>query len=105
VASAPDTVTEAIAFLEAEGYSEEFDLDTRTLMCPACGQASSLAGAHVDHMFRFEGDSDPADEMIVLGLSCPACRRRGILVSAYGPAADREHAEALRTLAANRASW
>ncbi|MGC1513560.1 MAG: hypothetical protein WA797_11660 [Acidimicrobiales bacterium] len=39
-------------------------------------------------MFRFEGDSDPGDEAIVLGIECPACNRRGIIVSAYGPDAD-----------------
>jgi predicted RNA-binding Zn-ribbon protein involved in translation (DUF1610 family) len=99
---APDTVTEAIAYLESEGYTAQFDLHAQTLVCPACGQASPLTGAKVDYVFRFEGESDPADEMIVIGLSCPACGRRGILVSAYGPAADQEHAEALRSLAEGR---
>jgi hypothetical protein len=84
------------------GHAAEFDLDARKLVCPACAQASSLAVTQVDHVFRFEGQSDPDDEMIVMGLSCPACGRRGVLVSAYGPGADPEHAEALRTLAASR---
>ena len=91
-----------MAWLESEGYDVEFDLDARMLRCPSCSHASSLAVTHVDHVFRFEGQSDPDDEMIVMGLSCPACGRRGILVSAYGPSADPVHAEALRTLAANR---
>ena len=99
---APDTVTEAIALLESKGYTAEIDLDARTLMCPGCSQALPVAGAQVDHIFRFEGDSDPDDEMIVIGLSCPSCGQRGVLVSAYGPGADPEHAEALRALAAVR---
>jgi hypothetical protein len=97
--SVPDTVTEAVALLQAEGYTSDVMVGGSTFTCPACGQSSPLADAHVDRVFRFEGDSDPADEMIVIGLSCPLCGQRGLLVSAFGPDADPEHAEALRTLA------
>jgi hypothetical protein len=97
--SEPDTVTEAVELLQAEGYTSDVMVGPNTFTCPACGQASPLADAHVDKVFRFEGESDPADEMIVIGLSCPACGQRGLLVSAFGPDADPEHAEALRSLA------
>jgi hypothetical protein len=96
---APDTVTEAVALLESEGYTTDVVLEPGYYVCSGCEQRSPLADAQVEQMFRFEGESDPADEMIVLGLGCPQCDKKGILVSAFGPAADPEHAEALRILA------
>jgi len=100
-AGAPDTVTEAVALLAAEGYTSDVLLERDVYSCAGCAQRSPIADARVERMFRFEGESDPADEMIVVGLACPSCDQKGILVSAFGPAADPEHAEALRTLAAH----
>ena len=88
-----------MALLQAEGYTTDVVLEPGFYVCTGCTQRSPLSDARVDHLFRFEGESDPADEMIVLGLACPQCNQRGILVSAFGPAADPEHAEALRVLA------
>jgi hypothetical protein len=42
----------------------------------------------VRFVFRFEGVSDPGDEAIVLGVECPQCGDRGIIVSAFGVDAD-----------------
>jgi hypothetical protein len=42
----------------------------------------------ITEVFRFEGPSDPGDEAIVLGVACPRCGDRGIVVSAFGPDAD-----------------
>ena len=49
-----------------------------------------LEEAVVERMYRFEGDSDPGDEMVVFGLLFPARDVRGTLVSAFGLAADPE---------------
>jgi len=84
----PDTVTEALALLAAEGYSEDFNLRGRSTVCPRCRPARELDGGVIERQFRFEGDSDPGDEAIVLGIRCPSCGSRGVLVSAYGPDAD-----------------
>ena len=54
--------------------------------------------AVVDQQFRFEGDSDPGDEAIVLGITLPEWDKKGILVSAYGPDAPLDKAEALLAL-------
>ena len=48
--------------------------------------------------FRFEGEADPGDEMIVWGIECPACGVRGVVVSAYGPDASPEFIELLQQL-------
>jgi hypothetical protein len=99
---APETVTEAVAFLQAEGYRDELTLRRSGLTCAAEQGNHSLAGAIVDYTFRFEGPSDPADEAIVLGISLPEWNRKGVLVSAFGPSAEPEEAELLAALSRSR---
>jgi hypothetical protein len=94
----PDTVTEAVAFLASEGYVDDFQLDPDGVVDAASGATHVLATAVVDHTFRFEGPSDPGDEAIVLGVRCTACGRKGVVVSAYGPDTDPEHAALLVAL-------
>ena len=89
-ADAPETVTEAVQQLTADGYTYDFHVSADGVHCPACGTAHPLDGALVERVHRFEGPSDPADEAIVLGLRCASCGERGSFVSAFGPAADPE---------------
>ncbi len=51
-------------------------------------------------MYRFEGDSDPGDEMVVFGLHYPRANVRGTLVSAFGMAADPDVMQHLTYIAA-----
>lgn len=95
----PDTVTEAMAFLAAQGYVDDFEIDSSGLSCADADTIHPLQGAVVDYTFRFEGPSDPADEAIVLGVTCPQWGRKGVVVSAYGPYADPEHIAVLNALA------
>lgn len=83
----PDTVTEALALLRDQGYEAEFSLVDGHLT--ARGESDCSVGtAEVERLFRFEGDSDPGDEMVVFGLRDPATGVRGRLASGFGPAAD-----------------
>ena len=98
MAEDPETVTEALALLSAEGYTEDYNRVGAVLTCPACRVGHDLASAVVERQFRFEGPSDPADEAIVLGIRCPQCGSRGVLVSAFGPDTEPEVAELLKRL-------
>ena len=98
----PDTVTEAIDLLRRLGYSHDLDLCNDGLSCAQAPGLVELEAAVIDHRFRFEGDSDPADESIVLGITCTDNRWKGVLVSAFGPSADPAHARMLRALAAGQ---
>ncbi|MEO7554996.1 MAG: phosphoribosylpyrophosphate synthetase [Acidimicrobiales bacterium] len=95
---APDTVTEAVAFLTEQGYVDELGIEGGGLVCPAADGSHPLESAVIDHQFRFEGPSDPADESIVLGITLPQWERRGVLVSAYGPDMPPEQADVLLAL-------
>ncbi len=90
---APSTVTEAVSLLRERGYVDDVDLQGSTLACSGKGSSCNLSSVVVDHTFRFEGDSDPGDEAIVLGLRFPDSDVRAILVSAFGADAEPEVAE------------
>ena len=85
---APDTVTEAIERLRRDGYVADSQLVDGVLTaeagCPTC----AVSDAVVERLYRFEGDSDPGDEMIVFGLRDPASGTMGTLASAFGLNAD-----------------
>lgn len=87
---APDTVTEALALLTGEGYTADFEFLDGDITWDGRSQRCSVDHVTVERVLRFEGPSDPGDEMIVLGLHDPATDTRGTLASAYGPAADPE---------------
>lgn len=93
----PETVTEALTYLAERGYTREFSIDDEGLGLCDAAQLHALSTATVDFRFRFEGSSDPGDESIVLGVTCGGTHR-GVVVSAYGPAADPAHAAVLQAL-------
>jgi hypothetical protein len=84
----PDTVTQAVQLLESRGYDGEFFLGEHGFGCRSCEQVHTPGRLAVDATYRFEGVSDPGDESIVLGITCPVCGAKGIIVSAYGPDAE-----------------
>jgi hypothetical protein len=84
----PDTVTAAVQLLEAEGFRSDFVIDELLVCCGTCGREHAAPNLVIRQTFRFEGMSDPGDEAIVLGVECPSCGAKGIIVSAYGPDAD-----------------
>jgi hypothetical protein len=94
----PDTVTEALTVLEADGYTGGFFVRDGRLRCHVCGSDHVAEGAVVDRIYRFEGASDPDYSDIVFGLRCPVCGARGTLASAFGPNADPEELAALQIL-------
>ncbi|MGZ4795901.1 MAG: hypothetical protein ACXVK4_07475 [Acidimicrobiia bacterium] len=95
---AAESVTDAIAQLEAEGYRSDFSFGDGAVQCHACGRAHQPARLVVRHTYRFEGETDPGDEAIVLGVECPECHVRGVVVSAYGPDASPEFIDLLGRL-------
>ena len=97
---APDTVTDAVNILRAEGYADEqLHVTEASVDCAACGASHAIDAVLVERVYRFEGPSDPADEAIVLGVRCGTCGARGIIVSAFGPDADPDVLGAVSMLA------
>ena len=94
-----ETLVEAIARLRSEGYGSDFaaTADGR-LLCRACDAVCDPASMRIEHRVRFEGNSNPDDEAILLALLCSSgCR--GLYSAAFGPDTPPEDAAVLRRLA------
>jgi hypothetical protein len=84
----PSTVTEALVLLHTIGYTDDFELVDGVLRSGGGSSVCAVDEAVVERLYRFEGPSDPGDEMIVFGVRDPHTGTRGTLAAAFGPAAD-----------------
>ena len=96
------TLVEAMATLEAEGFTADFHVAPGAeplVKCGTCGLTMTPKAVEVVHVLRLEGESDPAEEVMVAGVRCVACGCRGVLVASYGPMADPADADVVAALA------
>lgn len=93
-----DTVTEALQWLNSEGFTENFNLDENCIRFNNNKQSMSPEEFKIDYVFRFEGDTDPGDEDIVYGISSDAYETKGVLTSAFGIYADAISTEMIKKL-------
>ncbi len=97
-----DTVTEVINHLRKEGYVEDFNLQQNCLQCRD-GHYSVFHNEFViDKVYRFEGNTDPADEATVYAISCPKYDIKGVLVNGAGIYTDAMTDEMLESLKIRR---
>lgn len=93
-----ETMTDALARLEAAGYTDGFRAtDDGLLRCAACGTTIDPAVATIDEVVRFEGASDPDEEAALFALGC-AEGHLGVYVVTYGPAMPAEDVAVVRRL-------
>ena len=89
------TVTEAIAQLKAQGYTLDLNLEENQLK--ADGNQYPADEFEIVDLYRYEGESDPADEATVYALSSKS-GLKGVLVTGYGTSADEVAEEVLKQL-------
>lgn len=92
------TVTEALNSLQAEGFDSDFTVKGNRVECGRCSALVSAPELTIHEIHRFEGQSDPGDEMIVVAVTCRRCGERGTIVTGYGTASSPEEAELLLAL-------
>lgn len=93
-----DTVTEALQWLNVQGFTENFNLDSNCVRCQNKQLSMSPEEFKIQYLFRFEGDSNPADEDIVYGIISEIYNVKGVLTSAFGIYADAVSAEMIKKL-------
>ncbi len=79
------TVSEAINKLRAEGYITDFNLEDNCIICNT--EKFKAEDLEIVDVYRYEGDSDPADEAIVYAIESKS-GMKGILVNGYGTSSD-----------------
>jgi len=92
------TITEVIDHLHKNGYLEDFNLQQNSLVCKNNDFNVFHDEFIVDKVYRFEGNSDPADEATVYAISSPKYGIKGILVNGAGIYTDSLTDEMLRSL-------
>jgi hypothetical protein len=80
-----DTVSEATRGLKERGFVLDFNLDENCLICH--GEKYNTDDFEIVEVYRFEGNSDPADEAVVYAIESRE-GKKGILVNGYGISAD-----------------
>ena len=87
------TLTEAMQDLTARGYTEEFAPENDHLKVTSQDEVRYRSDDFkVDEFHRFEGASDPGDEMTLYAISCNN-GMKGLFVSAQGTYANEVSAE------------
>jgi hypothetical protein len=78
VRRSPSTVTEALNALREAGYTVDYQLVDGSLRADGGNAPCPIGQAVVERFYRFEGPSDPGDQMIVYALRDPntACADR-----------------------------
>ena len=92
------TLSETLAQLKKEGYTEDFNLRSNCVECPGSTIQLFPDEFVVDAYFRFEGPTDPADEAVVYAISSAMFNLKGTLVNGYGPSSDPATDDMLRAL-------
>jgi hypothetical protein len=96
------TMTEVINTLRKQGYVEDFNLHQNCMVC-SNGHYSVFHDEFViDKVYRFEGNTDPADEATVYAISCPKYNIKGVLVNGAGIYTNEMTDEMLESLKINR---
>jgi hypothetical protein len=85
-----ETVSEAINDLIKRGYTHDFNvhLEKECLVCNNTMTQLSPDDFEIDETYRFEGNTDPGDEMILYAISSTKHKIKGTLVNAYGLYSD-----------------
>ena len=93
------TLVEAIEKLRKEGYTVDFNLLEDRIVCKEQNLQLFHDQFQVDKFVRFDGMTDPADEMIVYAISASEkSGTKGILVNGYGIYTDPMTNEMLASL-------
>ena len=98
-----NTVSEAVNDLQNLGYIIDLSVmaDKECLVCHKTGTELSPDEFEIDQFYRFEGDTDPGDEMIVYAISSNKNNVKGIVVNAFGIYADGASSAIVRKLRTN----
>lgn len=92
------TLSEVTNFLNDAGYTIDFNLKQNYLECMSNHLKIFPGEFIVDKHYRFEGESDPADEAIVFAISCPKHNLKGVLINGYGISSDSISDEMIKAL-------
>jgi hypothetical protein len=93
-----ETVSAALDGLKAQGYTLDFNLCHDHLDCQVHGVQLYPEDFHIEAVYRFEGETDPADEAVVYAIASDKHAIKGVFVDGYGVSATSASSEMLAKL-------
>jgi hypothetical protein len=85
--TAMNTLTACVNKVVKDGYTDSFKVTKQGLYSCSTDKYFTPAEVKVINFYRFEGESDPADNTIMYVIETGA-GNKGTLIDAYGPYAD-----------------
>jgi quercetin dioxygenase-like cupin family protein len=82
------TLSETINGLVKLGYTHDFNIKDECIVCNRTNITLSPDDFKIDHVYRFEGDSDPEYQSILYAISSSKFDLKGTLVNGYGTSSD-----------------
>jgi len=97
--AAPASLVDVLAQLREAGWTDDLRTEPEgRVRCPSCeGSVPAHELEAVAHR-RLEGESDPADMLLVVAARCRGCGGAGVLTLGFGPNADERDADVLAEL-------
>lgn len=96
-----DTVVAALNGLRARGYTINFNIAFDKLICSENKTILNPGEFEITEVYRFEGNSNPADEDVVYAVESKKGNIKGVLTSAFGLYADAASTEMIKKLSIN----
>ena len=96
------TLSETLKALNKAGYTLDFNIKEDCIVCNTKNLSLSPDEFQIDHVYRFEGMSDPEDQSILYAISSPRYDVKGTLVNGYGISADSISSKLVEKLQINR---
>ena len=79
-----ETLIDVLNNLKKVGYDEDFNLKQNCIECRNGEYRIFHNEFEVDEYFRFDNDSDPADQSILYAISSEKYNLKGVLINSYG---------------------
>jgi len=92
-----DTVSQAVNGLKKRGYVIDFNLEKDSITCRQTPISLSPSEFEIAEVYRFEGNSDPADEAIVYAIESKH-GHKGVLVNGFGISSSEVGDEMIKKL-------
>jgi len=92
-----DTVSEAVNGLKKRGYTIDYNLNFDCITCNDAPAPLKPSEFEIAEVYRFEGESDPADEAVVYAIESRH-GQKGVLVNGFGISSDDASDEMIEKL-------
>ncbi len=97
-----DTVTDALSGLKEIGYTVDFNIAFDKIICSKNEICLNPNEFEITEVYRFEGDSNPADEDVVYTIESKDGKIKGTITSAYGMYAETVSTEMIQKLSIHK---